>query len=73
MKKKVPGKSALRHGFELNAMLFLRPLWPFDHVLNIMLCFLCLFVLLYDIGIKFDMILKVKVVHEVITRWLLGK
>ena len=34
----------------------LRPLWPFDHVLNIMLCFLCLFVLLYDIGIKFDMI-----------------
>ena len=31
-------------------------LWPFDHVLNIMLCFLCLFVLLYDIGIMFDMI-----------------
>ena len=28
----------------------------FDHVLNIMLCFLCLFVLMYDIGIKFDMI-----------------
>ena len=36
--------------------IFLRPLWPFDHVLNIMLCFVCLFVLLYDIGIKFDMI-----------------
>ena len=36
--------------------IFLRPLWPFDHVLNIMLCFLCLFVLMYDIWIKFDMI-----------------
>ena len=36
--------------------IFLRPLWPFDHVLNIMLCFSCLFVLLYDIGIKFDTI-----------------
>ena len=24
-------------------MIFLRPLWPFDRVLNIMLCFLCLF------------------------------
>ena len=39
-------------------MIFLRPLWLFDHVLNIMLCFLCLFVLLYDIGIKFDMIYR---------------
>ena len=29
----------------------LRPLWPFDHVLDIMLCVLCLFVLMYDIGI----------------------
>ena len=36
--------------------IFLRPLWPFDHVFNIMLCFLCLFVLLYDIGLKFHMI-----------------
>ena len=33
----------------------LRPLWPFDHVLNIMLCFYAFF-LMYDIGIKFDMI-----------------
>ena len=33
----------------------LRPFWPFDHVLNIMLCFYA-FVLMYDIGIKFDMI-----------------
>ena len=40
----------------VKGMICLRPLWPFDHVLNIMLCFLCLFVLLYDIGIKFDMI-----------------
>ena len=40
----------------VKGMIFLRPLWPFDHVLNIMLCFLCLFVLMYDIGIKFDMI-----------------
>ena len=40
----------------VKGMIFLRPLCPFDHVLNIMLCFLCLFVLLYDIGIKFDMI-----------------
>ena len=28
--------------------------WPLNHVLNIMLCFLCLFVLMYDIEIKFD-------------------
>ena len=40
----------------VKGMIFLRPLWPFDHVLHIMLCFLCLFVLMYDIGIKFDMI-----------------
>ena len=40
----------------VKGMIFLRPLWPFNHVLNIMLCFLCLFVLMYDIGIKFDMI-----------------
>ena len=40
----------------VKSMMFLRPLWPFDHVLNIMLCFLCLFVLMYDIGIMFDMI-----------------
>ena len=26
----------------------------FDHVLIFKLCFLCLFVLMYDIGIKFD-------------------
>ena len=44
----------------IKGMIFLRPLWPFDHVLNIMLCFLCLFVLLYDIGIKFDMIWYMK-------------
>ena len=36
-------------------MICLRPLWPFDHVLNIMLGFYA-FVLMYDIGIKFDMI-----------------
>ena len=42
----------------VKGMIFLRPSWSFDHVLNIMLwlCFLCLFILMYDIGIKFDMI-----------------
>ena len=55
-------------------MIFLRSLWPFDHVLNIMLCFSCPFVLMYDIGIKFDMIflqksvnLERKTQHAVIT------
>ena len=27
----------------VKGMIFLRPLWPFDHALNIMLYFLCLF------------------------------
>ena len=40
----------------VKGMIFLRPLWPFDHVLNIMLGFYAYLCLLYDIGIKFDMI-----------------
>ena len=53
----------------LRARFFLRPLWPFDHVLNIMLCFLCLFVLLYDIGIKFDMIWYMIWLHKAKHGW----
>ena len=45
----------------------LRPLWPFDHVLNIMLCFYA-FVLMYDIGIKFDMMMM----YQSISFWYMS-
>ena len=47
-------------------MIFSGPLGVFDHVLDIMLCFLCVSVLMYDIGIKFDMIWYMMIWYDMI-------